>query len=459
MRGRTWTLTSILSQFAEEEARLDASGAGPLREERIQRKGAEAQRRRETIDKEPRDPGEQTGLLSDSWFLGFLIVVLLRLATGQLSRAWTQASRASGHYEKFTLWQPWGKGASPILGSRIQMGGFDHDHIDFFTNGYPAAGEPLSSRWPPSVPIGLWQLSPGPSVSASPVHDDITQSGLAPASFADVIAAVKPAVVNIATSARLERTRRSQGAPFPPGSPFEEFFRRFGDPRAERERPTPRVQGAGSGFLIDPDGYVVTNHHVVEGAEGITVTLDDGRRFEAELVGSDVKTDLAVLKVDTDEALPYASFGSSDETRVGDWVIAIGNPFGLGGTATTGIVSARGRDIQAGPYDDFLQIDAPINSGNSGGPLFDLNGRVVGINTAIYSPNGGSVGIGLRHTGRAGATGHRCAAHGRARGTGLARRGHPARSMKTSPRASVSTRPKVRWSRAWWKRVRRRRLG
>ena len=151
----------------------------------------------------------------------------------------------------------------------------------------------------------------------------------------------------------------------------------------------------GSGFIVDADGYVVTNNHVVEHASEIAVTLIDGTRLDAELIGTDPKTDLAVLKVDSDEALPYARFGDSDTTRVGDWVIAIGNPFGLGGSATTGIVSARGRDIQSGPFDDFLQIDAPINRGNSGGPLFDLSGRVIGINTAIFSPNGGNVGIGF----------------------------------------------------------------
>jgi serine protease Do len=151
----------------------------------------------------------------------------------------------------------------------------------------------------------------------------------------------------------------------------------------------------GSGFIIDAEGYVVTNNHVVEHASNITVTLIDGTQLDAELVGTDPKTDLAVVKVDSDEPLPYARFGDSDQTRVGDWVIAIGNPFGLGGSATTGIVSARGRDIQSGPFDDFLQIDAPINRGNSGGPLFDMSGQVIGINTAIFSPNGGNVGIGF----------------------------------------------------------------
>lgn len=178
---------------------------------------------------------------------------------------------------------------------------------------------------------------------------------------------------------------------------MEEFFRRFferqsaPEPRAEM----PEVRSMGSGFIVDPEGLVVTNNHVIEGASEIIVTLNDGERHPAELVGRDPKTDLALLRIEVDEPLPYADFGDSESTRAGDWVIAIGNPFGLGGTATTGIVSARGRDIQAGPFDDFLQIDAPINQGNSGGPLFDTSGKVIGVNTAIYSPNGGNVGIGF----------------------------------------------------------------
>jgi serine protease Do len=222
----------------------------------------------------------------------------------------------------------------------------------------------------------------------------------APDGFADLIAAVKPAVVNISVKAAVTRARMDgPGAlPFGPGSPFEDFFRRFGQPlpHGVPTPDTPRtVQGSGSGFVVSADGYVVTNAHVVDGAEEVSVTFDDGSSHPAEVRGVDEKTDLAVLKIDSDEALPWVEFGDSDAARVGDWVIAIGNPFGLGGTATTGIVSARGRDIQAGPFDDFLQIDAPINRGNSGGPLFDTAGKVIGINTAIYSPNGGSVGIGF----------------------------------------------------------------
>ncbi len=248
--------------------------------------------------------------------------------------------------------------------------------------------------------FGLWQLAPMPAVSAGPpVDQQITTLAGTPASFADVIEAVQPAVVNISvTGPAAPRTRGH--IPMQPGTPgpdnFEDFLRRFFERQSYNvNAPTPSFHGMGSGFIIDAEGYVVTNNHVVEHASEIVVTLNDGTRFDAALVGTDPKTDLAVLKVESDEPLPYARFGDSDDTRVGDWVIAIGNPFGLGGSATTGIVSARGRDIRSGPFDDFLQIDAPINRGNSGGPLFNLAGRVIGINTAIFSPNGGNVGIGF----------------------------------------------------------------
>jgi serine protease Do len=247
--------------------------------------------------------------------------------------------------------------------------------------------------------IGLWQAGPLATVEAkTPVDLQVAVTG-APPGFAEVIEAVKPSVVNI--SVKQEMAGRfaapAPGMPFPPGSPFEDFLRRFFERQSHPgyQGQAQVVQGMGSGFIVDPDGYVVTNNHVIEGAEEITVTLDDGSHHTAELLGSDPKTDLALLKIEAGGPLPYARFGDSDVARVGDWVIAIGNPFGLGGTATTGIVSARGRDIQSGPFDDFLQIDAPINRGNSGGPLFDTSGRVIGINTAIFSPNGGSVGIGF----------------------------------------------------------------
>ena len=222
------------------------------------------------------------------------------------------------------------------------------------------------------------------------------------------MSAVRPAVVNVSvTPANSQAATNSSRYGFQRGLPPElnipEPFRRFfespdrgSDHREFGARPMPRpAQGVGSGFIIDPDGWIVTNHHVVDNAGEIKVTLHDGRKLAATLAGSDPKTDLAVLRVEADSALPFVPFGDSDRTRVGDWVLAVGNPFGLGGTVTAGIVSARGRDIGSGPYDDFIQIDAPINRGNSGGPLFNRRGEVVGINTAIFSPTGGSVGIGF----------------------------------------------------------------
>jgi serine protease Do len=178
------------------------------------------------------------------------------------------------------------------------------------------------------------------------------------------------------------------------GLPFEDFLRKFFDrrgmPQTGRE-----VVGLGSGFIVDPDGYVVTNNHVVEKAKKVTVILQDNTRHQAKVIGRDEKTDLALLKIETERKLPYVTWGDSDQAKVGDWIVAVGNPFGLGGTVTAGIISAVGRNINEGPYDDFIQIDAPINRGNSGGPAFNLNAQVIGVNTAIYSPSGGSVGIGF----------------------------------------------------------------
>ncbi len=226
----------------------------------------------------------------------------------------------------------------------------------------------------------------------------------APDSFADLAARLLPAVVNISSSQTVVAQNDRPGVgpempQFPPGSPFEQLFRDF----LERNRrnhdnpqtPPHKLQSLGSGFIIDPKGVVVTNNHVIEGADEITVTLQDGTTLKATVIGRDTKTDLAVLKVKPSQPLPALQFGDSDRSRVGDWVLAIGNPFGLGGTVTAGIVSARGRDIQQGPYDNFIQTDAPINRGNSGGPLFNMDGEVIGINTAIYSPSGGSIGIGF----------------------------------------------------------------
>ena len=235
----------------------------------------------------------------------------------------------------------------------------------------------------------------------APVHNKvqpIVQTGVA-----DLVEAVSPAVVAISTSGKSAFSGvQMPEFNLPPGSPFEEFFRRFfkepgfgGQGRGEGLPPAHKYNAQGSGFIIQPEGVVVTNHHVVKGAEKITVITQSGEEYEADLKGFDSKTDLAVLEIETDKPLPYVAFGDSNDARVGDWVLAIGNPFGLGGTATTGIISARGRDINSGPLDDFLQIDAPINRGNSGGPLFDTKGEVIGVNTAIFSPNGGSVGIGF----------------------------------------------------------------
>ncbi len=241
-------------------------------------------------------------------------------------------------------------------------------------------------------------ISPAVAKSA-PAHTSIPSTSIIgkPASFADVVEAVKPAVVNISTTgeAHARQIERGPQFQFPPDSPFQEFFDRYFDMPDRFSKPGERIHAVGSGFVIDPDGYVVTNHHVIKNAAEITVVTNEGKRYPAELKGHDAKTDLALLKIDADEPLPYVVFGNSGSARVGDWVVAIGNPFGLGGTATTGIISARGRDIRSGPLDDFLQIDAPINQGNSGGPLFAVDGTVVGVNTAIFSPNGGNVGIGF----------------------------------------------------------------
>ncbi len=239
----------------------------------------------------------------------------------------------------------------------------------------------------------------------------------APDSFADLAASLLPAVVNISSTETVTGDApeddddqggggggggdQGQGPDvpaFPPGSPFEKFFHDFmnrqhggGSPNA----PPRKMQALGSGFIVDPSGIIVTNNHVISGAEEITVTLQDNTVLKARLLGHDDRTDLAVLQVHADHKLTAVAFGDSDKSRVGDWVLAIGNPFGLSGTVTAGIVSSRGRDIQQGPYDDFIQTDAPINKGNSGGPLFNMDGQVIGINTAIYSPSGGSIGIGF----------------------------------------------------------------
>jgi len=218
----------------------------------------------------------------------------------------------------------------------------------------------------------------------------------APDSFADMVEDLLPAVVNISSTQKAEEPSDYPGMPqFPPGSPFEDFFEEFMDKRGMGEPSTPPAS-LGSGFIIDAEkGIVVTNNHVVKDADEVRVIFHDDESVEAEVIGRDDKTDLAILKIQTDKKLTAVKFGNSDVLRVGDWVVAIGNPFGLGGTVTAGIVSARSRDIRSGPYDDYIQTDASINRGNSGGPMFNLKGEVIGINTAIFSPTGGSVGIGF----------------------------------------------------------------
>jgi len=227
-----------------------------------------------------------------------------------------------------------------------------------------------------------------------------TEAASAPAGFADLVTKVKPAVISVRVkidddgSNGMVTERRDDNEPDRFGSP-EQFFRQFGF-RGPNGMPQQHhmVIGEGSGFFVSADGYAVTNNHVVDHANSVQVTADDGTIYTAKVVGTDSKTDLALIKVDGKTDFPYVKF-AEQMPRIGDWVVAVGNPFGLGGTVTAGIVSARGRDIGAGPYDDYVQIDAPINKGNSGGPAFDMNGNVIGVNTAIFSPSGGSVGIGF----------------------------------------------------------------
>ena len=217
--------------------------------------------------------------------------------------------------------------------------------------------------------------------------------------FADLVDKVKPAVISVRVKVDDAKMMSFDGSlPFPPNSPMERFFRRFGMPfgdnTPDNQRPLPNrpATGQGSGFFITADGYAVTNNHVVDKAQMVEVTTDDGKTYSAKVIGTDPRTDVALIKVEGRNDFPFVKLADTPP-RVGDWVVAVGNPFGLGGTVTAGIVSARGRDIGAGPYDDFIQIDAPVNQGNSGGPSFDMDGNVIGINTAIFSPSGGSVGI------------------------------------------------------------------
>jgi serine protease Do len=209
----------------------------------------------------------------------------------------------------------------------------------------------------------------------------------APESFADLVEVLIPAVVNISSTQNVEIASDGE-------QEMDELFREFFD-RQRREQGPRQETSMGSGFIIDPAGYIVTNNHVIAEADEVNIRLYDEREFKAEIIGRDEKTDLALLRIQDGEAFPYLTWGDSNSLRIGDWVIAIGNPFGLGGSVTAGILSARHRNINAGPYDDFLQTDAAINRGNSGGPMFNMDGQVVGISTAIFSPTGGSVGIGF----------------------------------------------------------------
>ncbi len=234
-------------------------------------------------------------------------------------------------------------------------------------------------------------LGLGLTLALSPVGEAFARG--APESFADLAADVSPSVVNITTSAVVAAP--TGGAPIvPEGSPFEDFFRDFMVPEGEGGNEAQRQQALGSGFVISADGFIVTNNHVIDGADEIEIEFFDKTRLKATLVGRDPKTDIALLKVESDAELPFVSFGDSDTMRVGDWVMAMGNPLGQGFSVSAGIVSARGREL-SGSYDDFLQTDAAINKGNSGGPLFNMDGEVVGVNTAILSPTGGSIGIGF----------------------------------------------------------------
>src|SRR6266705_5947351 len=260
--------------------------------------------------------------------------------------------------------------------------------------------------------VAAYGFGPSPApvdIFSSPAHAQVNNEVRKverPVGFADIVERVKPSVISVKINIS-EKLAKDDGAnnnnddsPFQPGSPMERFFRRFGGPDGLPPglRGGPRgggrgpVTGQGSGFFISPDGYAVTNNHVVDGADKVEVTTDDGKTFSAQVIGSDARTDLALIKVEGGSNFPFAKLADG-KPRIGDWVLAVGNPFGLGGTVTAGIVSASGRDIGNGPYDDFIQIDAPVNKGNSGGPAFNTEGEVMGVNTAIYSPSGGSVGI------------------------------------------------------------------
>ncbi len=247
---------------------------------------------------------------------------------------------------------------------------------------------------PAQVTAALWALVIGLIVTLAQIVP--SQARAAPESFADLADLVSPSVVNITTSTMVERP--SFGVPpGMEGTPFDDFFREFGPPGEGAPAPDlgpQRSQALGSGFVISEDGYIVTNNHVIEGADEIEIEFFSRDRLPAKVIGTDPNTDIALLKVESDEPLPFVSFGDSNKMRVGDWVMAMGNPLGQGFSVSAGIVSARNREL-SGTYDDYIQTDAAINRGNSGGPLFNMDGEVIGVNTAILSPNGGSIGIGF----------------------------------------------------------------
>ena len=248
---------------------------------------------------------------------------------------------------------------------------------------------PAGSRHHRPVRALMLALATGLALALAPASPSMARA--APDSFADLADMVSPAVVNITTSTTIAAP--TDGGPIvPEGSPFEDFFKRFGNPNAPRG--PQRSNALGSGFVISEDGYIVTNNHVIEGADEISIEFFSGKTLDAKLIGTDPKTDIALLKVESDAPLPFVNFGDSNVMRVGDWVMAMGNPLGQGFSVSAGIVSARNREL-SGTYDDFIQTDAAINRGNSGGPLFNMDGQVIGVNTAILSPNGGSIGIGF----------------------------------------------------------------
>ena len=250
--------------------------------------------------------------------------------------------------------------------------------------------------------IAVYSFSPAPGgVFATAAHAQVNKAPAnvaQPTGFADMVERVKPSVISVKVTMKEKAADASnKGTDEKSGSPMERFFQEFGGPEGMPRKPGKggghgEMKGQGSGFFISSDGYAVTNNHVVEGADKVEVTTDAGKTYTAKVIGTDPRTDVALIKVEGGSDFPFAKL-SETKARIGDWVLAVGNPFGLGGTVTAGIVSASGRDIGNGPYDDFIQIDAPVNKGNSGGPAFNMQGEVVGVNTAIYSPSGGSVGI------------------------------------------------------------------